>query len=561
MLHKWLSRQRIRHLSAFSLSMVLLTSVACQPTEEVPTVTFTPLDAREQLIRLSMDLRAQHPTEDELKAIESNPELYGQFVDRYLGSQAFLDRMMEVFNLAFLTRTGDTYYDPEEAGMGEVDRQALARSVGDEPLRLIRHIVEHDLPYSELVKAPYTMTDELLASWWGIDYPEDAVGWQQGQYLDQRPMAGVLSMNTFWQRYPSQGGNANRHRANAISRVLLCDDFLSRPIVLNRTAIDQLMQDPEMAIRDNAGCQSCHSSLDPLAANMFGFFREDRDEESFDEMRTYYPENETAWKGYAGRSPAYFGRPTGNLMELGEAIGEDPRFMQCAVKTVWEGMTHRTATDADWAELEGFRATFELTGQNVRSLVRAIVTSDAYRARKVDGDDSLAERLTTLKMATPSQLANVIEQSTGYRWTFSGQDGLADNARNLAVLAGGIDSRTVKVPAANPSLGLSLIQERLAQAAAHHVVKHDFDPNRTEPAKLITLMGPNGKPGDQPAIFTEQIQEIYLKVTGLPLEAGADEPNDLLTLWNGVYEVTASTEAAWTAVISAVLRDPRIILY
>lgn len=561
MFHKWLFRPRTQHFGVLSLSVVLLSAVACQPKEEAPTVTFTPLDAREQLIRLSMDLRAQHPTEDELKAIETNPALYGQFVERYLGSQAFLDRMMEVFNLAFLTRTGDTYYNPDEAGLGELDAQALARSVGDEPLRLIRHIIEHDLPYSELVQAPYTMTDELLASWWGIDYPEGATGWQQGQYLDQRPMAGILSMNTFWQRYPSQGGNANRHRANAISRVLVCDDFLSRPIVLNRTAIDQLMQDPEMAIRDNAGCQSCHSSLDPLSANMFGFFREDRDEESFDELRTYYPENETAWKDYAGRSPSYFGRPTANLMELGQAIGEDPRFLQCAVKTVWEGLTHRTATDSDWGELEGYRSTFELTGQNVRSLVRAIVTSDAYRARQVEGDEALAQRLTTLKMATPTQLANVIEQATGYRWKFSGQDGLAENARNLGVLAGGIDSRTVKISAASPSLGLSLIQERLAQAAAHHVVKHDFDPNRTEAARLITLMGPYEKPGDRPDVFTQQIQELYLKVTGLPLESGASEPSELLTLWNGVFEVTASHEAAWTAVVSAVLRDPRIILY
>jgi len=45
-------------------------------------------------------------------------------------------------------------------------------------------------------------------------------------------------------RYPSMGGNANRHRANAVSRTLLCDDYLARPIVLNRPAVDPLSLSP-----------------------------------------------------------------------------------------------------------------------------------------------------------------------------------------------------------------------------------------------------------------------------------------------------------------------------
>ena len=57
-------------------------------------------------------------------------------------------------------------------------------------------------------------------------------------------------MNAVWQRYPSMGGNANRHRANAVSKLLLCDDYLSRPIVLNRSAVDQLTIDPEDAKED-----------------------------------------------------------------------------------------------------------------------------------------------------------------------------------------------------------------------------------------------------------------------------------------------------------------------
>lgn len=552
----------LRQSGGLLLGMVLTMAsmIGCQ-SSQAPEVVIEPLSAKEQLIRLSMDLRGTHPSEEELAAIEQNPGLYDQYVERYLQSQAFLDRMMEVFNMAFLTRTGETYYDPADSGMEDVDEAALARAVGDEPLRLIRYIIENDLPYSELVQAPYTMSNELLSAWWDVDYPEGATGWQPGQYRDQRPMAGVLTMNTFWHRYPSMGGNANRHRANAISRILLCDDFLSRPIVLNRTAIDQLMQDPEMAIKENSGCQSCHSSLDPLAGNLFGYFKEDRDEESLEEGRVYRPENELAWKDYSGRSPAYFGTPTAGVQELGVSIAHDPRFVQCAVNTVFQGLTQRSATDADWTEVEGYRATFEQTGLNIRSLVREIVRSDNYKAKRVSGDDALANRLATVKMASPSQLANVIEQSTGYRWTFRGADGLSDNVRGLAVLAGGIDSRTVKTPAASPSLGLSLVQERLAQAAGYAVASHDLDPKRTDDARLLTFVTANDRPETNRAAFQAQIETLYRKITGIPLETGAQEPEELMALWDNVYSISASPVTSWSAVLAAVLRDPRVALY
>lgn len=535
--------------------------VACQASEPVSGPTFVPLSPREQLIRLSMDLRGLHPTEAELVAIEADPSLYPQLVDRYLQSQDFLDRMMEIFNHTFLTRTGDTYYDPSDAGLGMLDETALARSVGDEPLRLVRYIVENDLPYSEVVLAPYTLTDEQLAVFWDIDYPDGSAGWITSQYKDGRPMAGVLSMTGFWKRYPSAGGNANRHRANAISRVLLCDDFLTRPIVINRTAIDLLMMDPENAIRNTPACQACHSSLDPLAANLFGFWYDPREQETLEEQRVYRPENELEWKNYAGRSPAWFGTPTASLHELGASIATDPRFVDCAVKTVWEGLTQRKATDADWAEIQGHRATFELADQNIRSLVREIVLSDAYRARAVQNDPGLAERLPTLKIVSPAQLAKVIEQITGYRWTFSGQDALDDNARGLAVLAGGIDSRTVKTSAASPSLGLSLVQERLAQAAAYAVVAHDFSATRQGDPILMTVVGAADTPSSRPEAFVEQIRVLYLKATGLPLESDAPEPQELQALWDNVYAITASPISAWQAVVSAVLRDPRVVLY
>lgn len=538
-------------------SPLLLLLAACG-LESEPDDGLTLLSPREQLIRVSVELRGVHPTEEELVAIEKAPELYDDFVDRYLEDARFLDRVEEVWNLRFLTRNGETYFDPADAGLGSVETTRVAASIADEPLKLVRHIVEHELPYSEIVLAEYTMADPILAAMWDLDHPEGATGWEASHYQDGRPEAGILTMSTTWQRYPSMGGNANRHRANAISKLLLCDDYLSRPIVLNRAAIDQLTIDPEEAI-SSTGCQSCHSTLDPLAAHFFGFFRYDPSD-ALREATTYLPENEEGWRDYSGKSPGYYGKPTANLRELAQELSEDPRFTSCAVQTVWEGFGQRAVHDADWTELQALEAAFVDADLRIRPLVRELVLSRSFRAASAK-DAALNDRLATVRTASPAQLAAIVEDLTGYRWTFAGVDGLTTPGNGLDVLAGGVDGSYVSTPTYEPSVGAAFVLERLAQSAAWHVAEHDLDPARTEPAKLLAYVTVDTTPDANPEAFDTQVRHLYLRITGLPLAADATEPAELAVLWKQLYSVEASSTAAWSGVVSAVLRDPRVLFY
>ncbi|MCB9759598.1 MAG: DUF1585 domain-containing protein [Alphaproteobacteria bacterium] len=549
-------------LGLLAVGLPLLGLSGCdtaETTEPVVEEGITLLTPREQLIRLSVDLRGVHPSETELEAIEANPDLYVEFADRYLEDDRFLDRVEEIFNHHYRTRTGDTYFDVEEAGLGVVGESRVADSIADEPLKLIRHIVDHDLPWSQVVTADYTMSDPLLAAMWDLDYPEDGSGWQQAWYKDGREHAGVLSMTTMWLRYPSAGVNGNRHRANTISRVLLCDDYLARPVSFSRSQIDALTSgDPEDVIRDTPTCQSCHSSLDPLAAHFFGFWWEI--EGDLDDQTLYRPEDEELWRDYSGREPGYFGLPTANLRELGDQLAEDPRFVDCAVQQVFEGITQRDLSDLDWEEVSVHRDAFADSGLMVRALVRSIVNSDRYRAAAT-ADEALGERLSTVKTVSPSQLSSIIEGKTGYKWTFDGRDALVRNELGLAVLGGGIDSRYVTTPNYEPSVGLVFIQERLSQNAARYVVDHDLDPERADDAILLQYVTIEDRPETSADAFEAQIRDLYLQVTGLPLDNEATEPAALTTLWKEVYSVEGDAETAWAGVLSVVLRDPRILFY
>lgn len=533
----------------------------CQAEQSAPD-SFEPLPKREQLIRLSMDLRGLHPTEQELADFDASDDpsgLWAQHVDEWIEDPGFIPRMKEVFNQRYLMRTGDVYFDPSEAGLGGIDDRVLAEDIANEPLSLLEYTIMNELPYSYMVTADHTMANADLAQYWGIEYPEGANGgWTPAQYTDGRPHSGMLTMTTTWQRYPSMGGNANRHRANAISKMFLCDDYLSRPIVLNRAAIDQLLIDPEDAIGTNSGCQSCHSSLDPLAGNFFGFFNYDA-VEGLDQTH-YRPENEEEWRYYSGKEPGYYGTPTGNIPEFGRKLAADSRFTDCAVKTVWEGLTQRTLTDADWPEVAPHWEVFDSSEQNIKELVRSIVNDPAY-ASIAAKDPEVDERFVGRKVVSPEQLSNVFEQVTGYTWLFDGRDGLRNNSMGLPVLAGGIDSRFVTVRSYIPTVGAVFVQERMAQAAAYFVAVHDLDPNRTEEAKLFNFITIQDTPESNPEAFDTQIRYLYLVVTGVPLPEDATEPADLTAAWKYQYSVDASPTAAWAGVLSAVLRDPRVIFY
>jgi hypothetical protein len=50
-------------------------------------------------------------------------------------------------------------------------------------------------------------------------------------------------------------------------------------------------------------------------------------------------------------------------------------------------------------------------------------------------------------------------------------------------------------------------------------------------------------------------------VTGLPLSDDAPEPGEMMRLWREIADLEGSHEAAWAAVLSVILRDPRVLFY
>lgn len=525
--------------------------------EPAPAPELVRLSPREQLIRLSVELRGVHPGPAELEAIGADPSLYADFADRYLEDPRFGGRVREIFEERWRLRTGRIRFAPADAGVDAED-VVVADAIAEEPLRLVSHVVENDLPITEIVTADYTVADPLVAAVWDLDYPEDAQGWAVSTWRDGRPAAGVLASSTLWQRYHSKGGNANRTRANALSRLLLCEDFLTRPIVLDRAAADAFVRDAEASIAENPTCQGCHVSLDPLAAALFGFYS-DENPINLRSETLYRPENEPLWQEHAGEPPAWFGRPVSGLTELSEQIAEDPRFVQCMTRTIWEGLLQREYTDEDWSELQAHVDTLAAAELRVRPLVRAIVLSDEFRAGEITGPRG--ERISTLRTVSPAQLSSIVHDLTGYRMERDGRDLLVTSDFQMGPLLGGVDADFATGRNYQPTVSGLLVARELARAAAAAVVAHDLDPARTAEPVLLDQVSSESRPDTDADAFLAQMAALYEAITGVPLEEDSEVPARLVRLWSDAFALEGTANAAWIAVLSALLRDPRVLFY
>jgi hypothetical protein len=511
------------------------------------------IDAAQLLTRASLDLRGVRPTPEEIIAVEEDPSRIDDFIDDYLQDPRFGDRIISTFGDIYRTRVDEF---PVEASDFNLDNeQAFVDAMGEESLRRLAHIALNDLPYGTIVTADFTFADETLAQVFPVDYPIGATGWQQVQYTDGRPAAGMLSDSGFWMRYGSTFVNSNRGRANAISRTLLCQDYLAQPIRFERiNLIDG--EAIRNAIRVNPGCVSCHASLDPLAANLWGFFYDNV--ESPIEVTFYHPEKEFFWEFTNETPPGYYGTPTPTLQQLGQAIAQDPQLADCATQQVYETLLARTVTFDDTSSLSEHREAFVDSGSKLRSLYRSVMRSPEYRTDGVDDP-----RFTTLKAINVDLFASQVAELTGF--TGVTPDGINLYRRSnggLRTLLGGADGLFVTTPSKEPTVTQALTVEQLAMSAAATVVNSDFDIADPAARRLFKEIDFTATISSNPDALRAGLQALRLRVLGQRVELNSKEIEDDLLLFSELFAVDGTnTKLAWGGVLAALLRDPAFMLY
>jgi hypothetical protein len=539
--------------------LVPLTSgiLSCAQPEQVEAAApspFVSLDATRLARRVSIDLRGRLPTLDELTEGEAEGGL-DALVARWMGEPAFEEHLAVALAERWMLHLDELRVDPSEFGLDDdEDLYPLTRAVGDEAPRLIARIVASDRPWSEIVTADFTMANATLADIVQIEWIEADEGqvWREARYTDGRPAGGVLMSSGLWLRHHTTLFNYNRGRAAAIGRLLLCYDYLARPVAFTALA-DNSTEGINEAVATDTSCQACHATLDPLASTLFGFYPfEDKDGT---ELMVYHPERERFGETYFGAAPGYFGTDVEAAAQLGQLVASDPRFGICAARQAAEQFWGRSTDNDDLLVLGGLRDVLADSGEDYKAMLRAVIATEEYRAGALTtaATEEQLDRYRTVRLMSPNTLAAVVEELTGFRWDVDGWDELDSDHTGYRALLGGADGDVVRRTNLYPAAPRTLAIRRLAQLAAAQAVNADLSRAQAE-RRLF------GTTAADPLVLEPGSAAFAAEVGVLQTRLLATEPSDsqiaaLEELYSSVLEAEGA-QAAWTSIVTVLLRDP-----
>jgi hypothetical protein len=516
------------------------------------------LTAPRLLRRISLDLRGVLPSTDELDAVEADPETLDGIIDLYLEDSRLEERLVTILGETWHTQVDAfllEYLEYPTLRMDPTNEFAFEHAAGEEPLRLMAHIGARDLPWTEILTADYTMANDITTEIWPIETEDDSEGWRVGRYTDGRPASGVLSTNGLWLRYYSAGTNRNRGRAAAISRLLICEDFLSRPVSFSTFPSLADADGTDRAVKEDPYCMGCHSAIDPIASALFGFWAADI--HNGPETGMYHLEREPMGEGILEVESHWFGTPVSGLAELSRTIAWDPRFRSCAAQTMARGLWRREIELVDFATILQLRADFEAGDLRLRPLIKAVLQTDTYRAGSLTESATEADmdREHLARLLMPSQLSSVVEDLTGFSWWHGGFDQMANDTYGYRIMAGGVNGYHVTRPQVDSSATHALVVQRLTEAGADMVVTHDLTEESEDP-RLFTGLSLEDRPGD--AAFDQTLAALHWRL--LARRPAEEDSVALVALWTAAESIS-DPATAWTAVLSALLRDPEFVSY
>lgn len=543
----------MRHLLGL-LCVTACASPAIAPLKDAPTDTASPGVApteRPELSepvrffrRVALDVTGHLPSPEALARVAAEPSTLDSEIGLLLDDPGVTDRMVHLLDERWHLRFEAIPVDPLDYGLAATDRYHLARSIAEEPLRQAAHVITSDASWDRIVLADTTRANAQLLDIWPLEAlgePDDS-GWMPARWTDYRPAVGILASNGLWWRYNTTAFNHNRTRAAAVSRLLLCDDYLERPVEFESPSLTDA-DGTATALRDNPSCTVCHDTLDPLASAFFGFWAYDLYDPL--ELSRYHPEREPLGAELTGRAPAYFGSPITGLAELGRHITQDARFPRCAVETFAQGLWRRPLAVDDNPLLTHLTERFEAGDRRVKPLLAELTATGEYVGDLAQDPAPDA----TPHLVGPQQLAAVLDETVGFSWTYRGEDQLDSDWTGLRVPLGGIDGEEVTGPKRQVDVGLILAWRATAQAAGRHAL------GPLESGTLPLLPGATLATRPADTAFQDAVSHAIFWLTG------TEATPDLIAAYATLFDSAPSADEGWAAVVTALLLDPAFLVY
>ena len=224
----------------------------------------------------------------------------------------------------------------------------------------------------DLFATPKVVVNRELAALYGIDTAGlTSTTFEPRSLPADGQRLGVLSKAGFLSEFANQKEGSPTLRGRWMREQLLCTPIDPPPPNVN-TMLPDVPEDMPMTKRERLAlhrqakaCAGCHDYMDPLGLPL----------ESFDAIGRF----RTLDNGLdVDPSGNFNGVPVANSRELSQAISADPAVAQCLVRKYYAYATGHSERDVDGTVLNTLATSFMDSGYQLRELVVAIATHDAF---------------------------------------------------------------------------------------------------------------------------------------------------------------------------------------
>jgi hypothetical protein len=241
-------------------------------------------------------------------------------------------------------------------------------------------VFEEDANLEFLFTAPYTMMNEELADFYGVDGPKGIEFTRVD--LDPSRYSGFMTQPGLMALLAKRDRSSPIHRGKFVRETILCqvpppppDNVPEPPSVdESQTTREQFAEHSE-----NAVCAGCHALMDPIG---FGF-------EHFDGIGRYRASEWGLEIDAAGelRATDVDGAFSGAI-ELAQLLASSDQVKAC-VESQWFRFGYgRFETEEDECSIDEIHAAFAASNYDIKELIIALTLTDAFRYRHAVQEDS-----------------------------------------------------------------------------------------------------------------------------------------------------------------------------
>jgi hypothetical protein len=231
---------------------------------------------------------------------------------------------------------------------------------------------ESDARLSTLLTAPYTFASPSLAAFYGVE------GLTEASRIDLDPAirAGVLTHASFLASHTHDATTAGVHRGKIIREEFLCQTMPNPPPIDTVIAPNPMLSSREQLEEKTSPdtCRACHVLMNPIG---FTF-------EHFDAIGRYRTmDGEHAIDATGDVQLSDIAGPIDGAVELSQRLAASESVHRCLAQQWLRFALGRPSQDLDRRSLDQAFAAYDASGRDLRELIVAITTTDAFRYRRV----------------------------------------------------------------------------------------------------------------------------------------------------------------------------------